>query len=68
MFGMCAFFLCVCLFCQRQFASIIHQEQAGSHYNEDDAEAAQLLSQSTEAIVSKGVEMAGVTKVEGTAS
>ena len=35
MFGMCAFFLLVCLACQRQFASIVHYEQAGSHFNED---------------------------------
>jgi hypothetical protein len=36
MFGMCSFFLLVCLACQRQFASIVHQEQAGSHFNEDE--------------------------------
>jgi len=35
MFGMCCFFLLVCLVCQRQFASIVHYEQAGSHFNED---------------------------------
>ena len=30
MFGMCAFFLLVCLACQRQFASIVHYEQVGA--------------------------------------
>jgi hypothetical protein len=40
MFGMCSFFLIVCLFCQRQFASIVHYEQAGSHFDEDEAAAA----------------------------
>ena len=35
MFGMCSFFLCVCMLCQRRFASILHHEQAGSHFKED---------------------------------
>jgi hypothetical protein len=39
MFGMCSFFLIVCLFCQRQFASIVHYEQAGTHFDEDEAAA-----------------------------
>lgn len=37
MFGMCSFFLMVCLLCQRQFASIVHYEQAGSHFDEDES-------------------------------
>lgn len=37
MFGMCSFFLLVCLLCQRQFASIVHYEQAGSHFDEDNS-------------------------------
>lgn len=40
MFGMCSFFLLVCMACQRQFANIVHLEQAGSHFNEDEAAAA----------------------------
>jgi hypothetical protein len=40
MFGMCSFFLLVCMACQRQFANIVHQEQAGSHFDEDRAAAA----------------------------
>jgi len=39
MFGMCSFFLIVCLFCQRHFASIVHYEQAGTHFDEDEAAA-----------------------------
>ncbi|KFM25691.1 Major facilitator superfamily domain-containing protein 5 [Auxenochlorella protothecoides] len=35
MFGMCASFLGICFACQRQFAVLIHQEQAGSHFDED---------------------------------
>lgn len=35
MFGMCSLFLLVCLACQRHFASIVHYEQAGSHFDED---------------------------------
>jgi len=27
----------VCLLCQRQFASIVHYEQAGSHFDEDNS-------------------------------
>ena len=40
MFGMCSLFLIVCLFCQRHFGSIIHYEQAGTHFDEDEAQAA----------------------------
>ncbi|GAB4815724.1 hypothetical protein N2152v2_002770 [Parachlorella kessleri] len=36
MFGMCSAFLLVCLACQRHFASIVHLEQAGSHFNEEE--------------------------------
>lgn len=43
MFGMCSFFLLVCFLCQRYFASILHQEQAGSHFNEDDSESGRLI-------------------------
>jgi hypothetical protein len=35
MFGMCALFMLVCLVCQKQFAAIIHCEQAGSHLYDD---------------------------------
>ena len=51
MFGMCSFFLVVCLFCQKYFASIIHQEQAGSHFNEDDTENGNLVDRSTKSNV-----------------
>jgi len=34
LFAMCSFFLTVCLFCQRHFASIVDYEQAGSHFEE----------------------------------
>ena len=40
MFGMCSFFLMVCLLCQRQFASIVHYEQAGTHFDEDESHKA----------------------------
>lgn len=36
MFGMCGFFLIVCLACQRHFATIVHYEQAGTHFDEDN--------------------------------
>lgn len=36
MFGMCSCFLAVCFGCQKQFAALLHQEQAGNHFNEDD--------------------------------
>eukprot|EP00887_Chlorella_sp_A99_P000640 scaffold5.g640.t1 len=39
MFGMCALFMVVAAACQRHFASIVHYEQAGSHFNEDVTEA-----------------------------
>lgn len=39
MFGMCALFMLVCLACQKQFAAILHCEQAGSHLYDDDPEA-----------------------------
>ncbi|KAL4419074.1 hypothetical protein ABPG77_002215 [Micractinium sp. CCAP 211/92] len=35
MFGMCSLFLLICFLCQRHFASIVHWEQAGSHFDED---------------------------------
>jgi len=36
---MCALFMLICLACQKQFAAIIHCEQAGSHLYDDDPEA-----------------------------
>lgn len=35
MFGMCSCFLLICFACQRQFALLVHQELAGSHFDED---------------------------------
>ncbi|PRW59019.1 molybdate-anion transporter-like isoform A [Chlorella sorokiniana] len=58
MFGMCTLFLIICLACQRHFASILHWEQAGSHFNED---------QHLEA-GSKGVEFAKLAGSEEEAS
>lgn len=49
MFGMCSFFLLVCMMCQRHFASIVHYEQAGSHFDEDGSE------------IGKGVEFSKVS-------
>lgn len=34
----------MCLFCQRQFASIVHHEQAGSHFDEDEAAAGKAVA------------------------
>ncbi|KAI3439118.1 hypothetical protein D9Q98_001527 [Chlorella vulgaris] len=58
MFGMCSLFLLVCLACQRQFASVVHQEQAGSHFDEDG-------HPSLEAGAAKGVEFAKLPAEEG---
>jgi len=49
MFGMCSFFLIVCLACQRHFASIVHYEQAGTHFDEDfHAKAKETIGQGVE--------------------
>lgn len=53
MYGMCSLFLLVCFLCQRHFASIVHWEQAGSHFDEDVTSG-----------VGKGVEFAKLASSE----